>query len=282
MRKVKYFILILFIGLIGILNAKAINISEKIYDFANVLTPNEEALLKEKIDKFIEDYNMDMAIVTVKYHDYDSTKEYADTFYDVNGFGLNDNKDGVVFVIDFSTKLYNQLGFWISASGRGMIVYSNSRIEKLLDYIDDAFNANNTNYYNMCDVFVTKATSFAYIGTPKENKNVKITKTGMLYEEKPFPWMGICILSIIIPSIVVIILIMRNKMVRKAKNADLYIEKDTVEITNRSDRFVTTATTRVRISSSSSSSGGISGHVGGTSFHSSSSGSFHSGGGRSH
>jgi uncharacterized protein len=66
-------------------------------------------------------------------------------------------------------------------------------------------------------------------------------------------------------------------MVHKATNADLYINKESINITNRKDQFITTATTRVRITSSSSSGGG---HAGGSSFHSSG-GGFHGGGGRS-
>ena len=67
----------------------------------------------------------------------------------------------------------------------------------------------------------------------------------------------------------------RNKMIKRASNANLYLDKSSLNITSRNDAFLTTHTTSVPLSSSS----GGSGH--GSSTHSSSSGSSHGGGGRS-
>ena len=63
-------------------------------------------------------------------------------------------------------------------------------------------------------------------------------------------------------------------MVKKATTAANYLNKDSVVINKRSDRFITTHTTSVRINDSSSSSGG------GSSTHTSSSGRSRGGGGR--
>ena len=62
-------------------------------------------------------------------------------------------------------------------------------------------------------------------------------------------------------------------MVKKSSTASIYLLKDSVVINKRSDRFITTHTTSVRINDSSSS--------GGSSTHSGSSGVSHGGGGRS-
>lgn len=277
MRRIKYLLIIIAFALIGMLNVKAIDTTEKVYDFANVLTPTEKEELKQDIDAFIEKYDMDMLIVTVKYHNYSSTMEYADNFYDLNNFGLHDTEDGLVCVIDFSPSLYNKLGFWISTKGQGIIMYDDARINKILDEMDRAFYKNEDDYYEMFDAFIKQSSYYASKGIPASNKNVKLDKYGKPYYERPFPWFGISVISLIVSTVTVLILIKRNKMVHKSTNADLYIDKESTNITDRRDQFLTTATTRVRISSSSSGGG----RVGGSSFHSSG-GGFHGGGGRGH
>ena len=69
-----------------------------------------------------------------------------------------------------------------------------------------------------------------------------------------------------------------NKMVKKATEANTYMDKNNIKITGRNDRFITTHTTSVRINTNS---GGGSGKIGGSSIHSGSSGISHGGGGRS-
>ena len=271
MKKLGLLLITLFISIMSI---SAIDTSEKVYDFANVLTPQDKEELKELIDVYIETYNMDMAVVTVKYHDYSSTMEYADIFYDKNEFGIGPTEDGLVCVIDFST---GHDDFWISTKGNAIIMYDDERIEKILDAMDDIYYKNKTDYKNMFKAFVDKSSYYANLGIPKSNKHVKIDSNGKPYVEYPFPWKTITILSIIVSSIVVLVLIKRNKMVHKSTNADQYIDKNSISITNKSDQFLTTATSRIRIASSSSGGG----RAGGSSFHSSG-GGFHGGGGRSH
>lgn len=275
MRKFKLLLLTFLFVFIGIVNVKALDTSDKVYDYANVLSFEEEQELKIKIEEFIEEYNMDMAVVTVKYHDYGSTMEYADNFYDINGFGLGSTYDGLVCVIDFST---GHDDFWISTKGQAIIMFDDARINKILDSMDDVYYSNKTDYFNMLKAFVDDSYYYARNGIPASNRNVKLDKNGKPYIDRAFPWVGIAISSFIISGIVVLILVNRNKMVHKATNADLYLNNGSIKITNRKDQFLTTATTKVRISTSSSSGGG---HVGGSSFHSSG-GGFHGGGGRSH
>ena len=65
MRKLKY-LLILFLLFVGINNIKAFDTSLKVYDYAQVLSLEEEENLKKEINLFIANHNMDMALVPVK------------------------------------------------------------------------------------------------------------------------------------------------------------------------------------------------------------------------
>ena len=278
MRKIKYIVIICLLLLIGI-SVKALDASEKIYDYANVLTPEQKESLKDEINIYKETYNIDMALVTVKYHNYLSTEKYADAIHDElikNGFGIGEYDDSILCVLDFNTNLHKNIGLQISTNGNAIIMYDNTRINRILDSMENVFNNDKTNYIGIFKAFIDKSSYYAGLGIPKSNKNVKINEYGKPYMEMPFPWAQITIFSIIISTTIVIVLILRNKMVHKATNADLYLNKESISITNRKDQFLTTSTTRVRITSSSSGGG----RAGGSSFHSSG-GGFHGGGGRS-
>ena len=73
-----------------------------------------------------------------------------------------------------------------------------------------------------------------------------------------------------------IILVNKNKMVTKARQAEDYVNKDSIHITNRKDVFVGSHTSSYTSSSSSGGGGG------GFSSHSGSSGGGHSSGGGRH
>ena len=278
MRKLKNIIIVFLLMFIGI-NVAALDASEKIYDYANVLTPGQKESLKEEINKYIDTYNIDMALVTVRYHNYLSTEEYADAIHDElikNGFGIGEHDDSIVCILDFNTNLHKNMGLQISTNGNAIIMYDDIRIDEILDSMENAFNNDKSNYTGIFKAFIDKSSYYSSLGIPKSNKNVKIGDNGIPYVERPFPWAQIIIFSIIISTTIVIILILRNRMIHKATNADLYLNKESISITNRKDQFLTTSTTRVRITSSSSGRG----HAGGSSFHSSG-GGFHGGGGRS-
>lgn len=255
MKNIKY-IIIIFLMFIGISNIYAADNSIKVYDYAQVLTATEEKNLKNSIDLFIANYNMDMALVTVKYHDKSNTMNYADDFYDYNNFGIGTNKDGVIFVIDFT---FGYTDIWMSTSGKAIDIYTDDRIDSILDSV--AYEKDN-GYYEMFNTFINKSDYYAKQGVSTNTIN-----------DSNINWLNIIIFSFIVPTIIIVIFVLRNKMVRHSTNANQYLVKNSVVINKRDDRFVTTHTTSVRINDSSSSGGR-------SSTHTSSSGRSHGGGGR--
>jgi len=256
MKKIKY-ILILFLMFIGINNISAFDTSLKVYDYAQVLTPSEEANLRSKVNLFIANYNMDMVLVTVKNHNKTSTMNYADDFYDYNGFGIGPNYDGVIFVIDLK---YGYKDVWMSTTGKAINYFTDARIDSILDAVA---TQKNNGYYKILEAFVAKTDYYAKLGIPTYSDSTNSTKWNIN---------TILLISAIIPSIIIIIFILKNRMVKASTTAGEYLLKDSIVINKRNDRFITTHTTSVRINDSSSS--------GGSSIHRSSSGRSHGGGGR--
>lgn len=257
MKKLKY-LLILFIMFIGINNIEAFNTRLKVYDYAQVLTVEEEANLKKNVDLYIANHNMDMALVTVKYHEKTNTMNYADDFYDYNGFGIGTNYDGVIFVIDFT---FGYTDIWMSTSGKAINVYSDVRIDSILDNV--AAKKDN-GYYEMLNAFIESSDYYAKQGIPSY---------GDYNSSNSINWSSIIIISLLVPTVIIVILILKNKMVKAATTAGQYLVSGSVVINKRNDRFITTHTTSVRINDSSSSGGG-------STTHRSSSGRSHGGGGR--
>lgn len=268
MKKIKIlfiFTLIFF----GINKVSAFDTTQKVYDYADVLTSNEEQELKELANEYIDKYDMDMVMVTVKYHNKSTTKIYAQDFYDYNGFGIGSTYDGILFVIDFT---FGYRDIYMLTTGNSIIMYDDARINNILDSVA---NVSDSNYYNWFKTFVNKSNYYASLGKPSSNSHVHLDSKGDPYV---IPWGWIIIISLIIPTVVLIIFINKNKMIKKSTNANLYIKDGSVNITTKNDKFITTHTTSYRINTSSSSSGGS--RIGGSSISRGSSGRSHGGGGR--
>lgn len=258
MKKIKY-LLALFIMFIGINSIQAFDTSLKVYDYAQVLTASEEASLKKNIELFIANHNMDMAIVTVKYHDKANTMNYADDFYDYNGFGIGNNYDGIIFVLDFT--FWSNGDIWMGRTGNAINVYNDSRIDNILDSV---VSKKNKGYYEMFNTFIDESNYYAKEG-------IFLSRgTSERVVQKLFVEISI---SLVVSLILIFILIQKNRMVKLATTAGAYLASGSVLINKRNDKFITTHTTSVRINDSSSSSGF-------SSTHRSSSGRSHGGGGR--
>ena len=73
MKKFKILFTLLLV-FIGIKSVYAFDNTIKVYDYAQVLTSDEEDKLKNEVNKYIDEYNMDMVLVTVKHHEKFNTK----------------------------------------------------------------------------------------------------------------------------------------------------------------------------------------------------------------
>lgn len=244
-----------------------VDASEKIYDFADLLSEAEEKSLYDKVLEFINKYNLDMAIVTIDNNNKSSSEAYADDFYDYNDFGIGSTFDGLLFLIDMDERMMH-----INTTGQAILLYDDYRIDRILDssytYISDE------DYYNTVYYFIQEATYFADMGIPNSNMDYEINSDGDYVKSNEYNIGVIFILSAICTGIFAAITISKHKLVKKATHAKQYLINKSIVITQRADRFLTSNTTKIYNPTSSSSSGG------GSSTHRSSSGRSHGGGSR--
>lgn len=226
-----------------------VDADEKVYDFADLFTDDEESKLYKSIKNYISETNMDMVIVTIDENNKSSSMAYADDFYDYNDFGVGNNYDGILFLIDMDEK-----EMWISTTGKAISLYE-SEIDYILDNCYEYIS--NEEYYNCADTFITDSLD-EYVSSK--------------YAGWFFGFLFAIIASVLVPTIFCLVQKAKHKAIKLATNADSYLDKGSVIITDSKDTFVRTHTSRVAKSSSSSGGGGS---------HSGSSGISHGGGGRS-
>lgn len=234
----------------AIMATPSVDVVEKVYDFADLFTDSEEQDLYEKASNFMDKYNMDLAIVTISENNKSSEVAYADDFYDYNDFDNN----GLLFLIDMDNRQ-----IYMSTSGTAIKMYNDNRIDYLMDQVFQYMT--DKDYYEGTSKYISLLSSLADKGYPKSGESFVSDKTVILYS---------LIASFVITLIVMIVLISKNKLVRKANEAKAYLVDDSVKVDVVEERLVSTHTTKTKIEHDSG---------GGSSTHSGSSGISHGGGG---
>lgn len=246
----------------NIISTPSVDASEKVYDFADLFSEEEELNIYNEVLTFIDATELDLAIVTINYNPKTSTLVYADDFYDYNDFNIN----GIVYVIDMDNR-----EFYISTSGTAILYYDDYRIESTLTGMDNSMY--NGNYKESIDIMINKLSSYQQSGY-SSNTETYTLDNGKVVQKTPY--LTLLIISLIVAIIITIILIKRNKPVKLAKESSRYLAKNGIKITNSQRNFINSHTTS-HYSPRTESSGGHSSSGGG--IHSGSSGISHGGGG---
>lgn len=258
----------------NILKTYAVDSNQKIYDFSDVLTDEEEQKLTDRMYDFTEKYKIDIVILVDNYqYTQDSQNTtFATDFYDYNDFGINFEKyDGVMLF----RNTYEQNPYFDAYSfGNAQLYFYDTRLSNALDYIYD--DLHDESYYEGFNKFIDKMEEYYNEG---KLTDYYVDDSGFLQKQKTSSYylkmIGLSMLiALIITGIIIYILIKKNKMILKATKATVYMNKEKSKITNVQDNFVTSNTTSYVISSNTSSGGGHSSSGG------SSGGGFSSGGGR--
>ena len=258
----------------NILKTYAVDSNQKVYDFSNVLTDEEEQKLTDRMNSFTEKYKIDIVILTDNYQYTEDSQNttFATDFYDYNDFGINFEKyDGVMLF----RNTYEQNPYFDAYSfGNAQLYFYDTRLSNTLDYIYDDIHSEA--YYSGFNKFIDKMEEYYNEG---KLTDYYVDESGFLQKQKTASYylkmIGLSMLiALVITGIIIYILIKKNKMVLKATKATVYMNKEKSKITNVQDNFITSNTTSYVISSDTSSGGGHSSSGG------SSGGGFSSGGGR--
>lgn len=246
-----------------------------VIDNADLMSSSEEAALEEKAQALRQEYGMDVVILTVDSLGGQRPQDYADDYYDYNGYA----NDGVLFLLSMEER-----DRYISTKGNAVYALTDYGIQQVgesaLPYLK------NGDYYGAFDAFLDALPTYfsAYSdGAPIDGyadtsgDYYHGDQEDVVYYEGQPRRVNILI-SIAIGAVIgaITVLIMRACMntKRPQRSAGSYLNDSSYHLRTNQDLFLYSNVTKTRIQQESSSSGG-----GGSSVHTSSSGSTHGGGG---
>ncbi len=251
---------------------------ERVYDYADVLTDEEEENLREYIAKKEKKYHADFVIVTISQaaageeakaeYGYDSTDfetnmmAIADDFWDENGYGYNKSFEGDgSILVDNRYPVKGEAGECLSTSGRVENSLDNDAVEQVLYAVDEYWDTDPYLAYR------------AYI----DEVCVYLDGLGDTLTGNFFYGIGAIVIVVITALIYSSSHLGKNKATKDVK-VNAYVSGGKPVIGKKGDAFLYKNVTQRRIESSSSggSSGGHS--SGGGGHHVSSSGASHGGG----
>ncbi len=242
----------------------------RVCDYADVLSDSEEAELFNKLDEISERQRLDVVVVTVESLEGESVVDYADDFYDYNGYGFGEGRDGILFLLSTGEREWN-----ITTRGYAITVFTDAGIDYMTEWIvmdlkDGAYAAAFTTFADYCDRYVTQAAT----GMPYDIDNLP---------SEPFPYFTLLIICFAIAFVIALIVtaIMKGqlKSVGNRWEADEYVKSGSMKLTKKDDLFLYRHVERREKpkENTSGSSGSSGSSTGGSTTHVSSSGATHGG-----
>lgn len=120
----------LFLALIFSLCVFSFGVSAEnanVIDNADLLSTQEELDLEAATAIIRDEYAFEVVILTVMSTDGMSAEDYADDYYDYNGYGADSQNSGVIFLVDMGSR-----NWFISTTGSGIDLIADGE----LDYIE--------------------------------------------------------------------------------------------------------------------------------------------------
>ena len=236
-----------------------------LFDEPDLMTDAQEASLAAKLERISEQYQMEVVVAAFETIDGASPMEYADDYYDYNGYGYGENRDGLILIV-----VMDSHDWWISTRGSAITAFTDAGIEYIGDQIvpymsaDDfagAFNA----FADQCSMFMAQAAT----GDPYDVHNLPQPP------KEPFNAGMALVIAIAVGFIIGKIyadgLKGQLKSVSAQKSAESYVKRGSMNVTTSRDFYLYRSVTKTAKPSDSSE--------GGSSTHTSSSGATHGGGG---
>lgn len=244
----------------------------RVMDGAELLSEDEETALRARLDELSMRLNCDLVVATVDSTNGATPMAYADDLFDYAGFGLGDDRTGILLLISMEAR-----DWWISTRGGAIRILTDDRIQSIGDdMVDDLgsgdYAAAFSTFADDCDRYCTLYGDYRGADGTGEGK--------LAYFVRVFPylmpWYWIP-LSLLIGFLIACIAVgaMKGKLrsVRFQPAAGSYVRPGSFAVTASRDQYLYRTVSRTaRPKDTDSSSGG-------SSTHTSSSGASHGGGG---
>lgn len=269
-KKVSAMVLVfIFILLTPAIKVSAASEEKNVKDYINLLQDSEAKEIQTMIEGVKKDLDLDVVVVTTKDTQGKSSRDFADDFYDKNGFGVGSKHSGILLLINMEKR-----EAWISTKGKAIEIFTDGRIKDMVKQVTNELGKKN--YSDGCKVFVNAVDNYGKLGVPKGQKTIKDPSAPkepyfkrVVRMMKFFPVylaaLGIALVATIIASL--------SSKGKVTINNRTY-EGGSFKLLDSRDDFIREAISRTKIETSSDSDNN-------SSTHTSSSGETHGGGGGS-
>lgn len=251
--KKRLFALLLVLVLCACAATAAFAAEEKtpcLLDLAQLLTDEEADALETKLVAIAEKFNVEVAIVTMPTCEGEDHADFAKSFYQECGYGLGENKDGILLLIDMDEE---NRGWYIYGKALGADAMTSSVIESVGE--DMTPDLKDGKYANAFDTFAERC-----------EERIDIAING-----EPFNPIWTLIVALVVAFLLALIItgIMKGqlKSVRSQRAATNYVRQGSLNVTESYEMFLyRTVEKREKPKSSSSESSSSKESGGGGSF----------------
>lgn len=239
--------------------------ADRLVDNAVLLSSSEAVMLMERLNEISERYACDVAIVTVDSLKGKTATEYADDFFDYNGYGIGENDDGILFLISMEDR-----DWAISTHSFAIAAFTDAGQAHIMDRVlpslrDNEFFEAFSRFSGLADDFLVQARS----GTPYDTGS--LPKIEMDAEERAILITVSVLLALLLAFIPMAVIKATHRSVRLKSHADTYIREGSFRVTSGNEIFLFRQVTKTKRESKSAGGGG------GSRTHTSSSGRTHGG-----
>ena len=229
---------------------------DRIVDNAGLLSAKEKEELQKMTDFIASSYNFDLVIVTEKNIGSARPMDYADDFFDYNGYGKGEDRDGCLFLHVTESRDY-----WFSTSGKGIGILNPSAFNKL--EAGTVAHLRNNDPAAAYRAFILDWEEFLVLDAKGRHYN-------FFYQWNIILVSAAWLLALVIGFIIVQIWKARMNTAFLQTQAAAYMVPGSLAFSEKKDRFLYSTVSKTRRQTANSSGGGI---------HTSSSGRSHGGGG---
>jgi uncharacterized protein len=270
-RRIFSFLLLLLLVFLPVIATAGY--TENIRDDLGFLSEEELDELQTLIDEATALYDADLVIVITDDLAGKSSKDFADDYYDENGYGIGFDYSGVLLLVNME---YREI--WLSTAGKAIRVFTDRRIVAVNNRVADYFSKGE--WYQGCLAFIAEFKRYMEEGVPQgqynENSEYYPVYTPTFWEKaKNQITKRSTYLISLLSSILVTLLVTSSRKKQNTTHLLTYEENDSFKLIRSRDDYLRETTTSVRISSDSNRSS-----TNRSSTHRSSSGRSHGGGGR--
>lgn len=250
-----------------------------VVDNAGLLSDAERNALEEKAQSLRTEYEMDVVILTVDSLEGKTPQDYADDYYDDNGYGYGEDYSGLLFLLSMEER-----DWYISTCGDTIYAITDYGVQKLGEAALSGLSAGA--YYEAFDAYLNALPSYLnafqsgrpidgyadYSGDYYHGER----DTVVHYGQKRSPNLLVpLIIGVITASVTVGIMAASMNSKRPQRSASSYLKAGSFRLRTHQDLFLYSNVSKTR---RQENNGGHSGG-GGSSVHHSSGGRSHGGGG---